>query len=127
MAIKNKIDTTNVEQKKTEWGIVYIYRGDNYMFNLYVYNDDMKTMYLSSVRVNPTARKRGIGNDILVTAENEAKKYGADNILLVVSKSSWVHDWYKRHGFVDFKIDKYKDYIWMQKQINQNEKDHEST
>ena len=118
MAIKNKIDITNVEQKKTEWGIVYLYRGDNYMFNLYVYNDDMKTMYLSSVRVNPTARKKGIGNDILVTAENEAKKYGADNIRLFVSRSSWVHDWYKRYGFVDFMIDKYKDYIWMQKQIN---------
>ena len=118
MTIKNKIDITNVEQKKTEWGIVYLYRGDNYMFNLYVYNDDMKTMYLSSIRVNPTARKKGIGNDILVTAENEAKKYGADNIRLFVSRSSWVHDWYKRYGFVDFMIDKYKDYIWMEKQIS---------
>lgn len=109
---------TNIEQKKTEWGIVYIYRGDNYRFSLYVYNDDMKTMYLSSVRVNPTVRKKGIGNYILDIAENEAKKYGADNILLIVSKSSWVHDWYKRRGFADFMIDKHKDYIWMQKQIN---------
>lgn len=118
MEIKNKIDTTNIEQKKTEWGIVYTYRGVNYGFALYVYNDDLKTMYLSNVRVKPTARKRGIGNDILVTAENEAKKYGADNISLVVSKSSWVHDWYKRYGFADFMIDKHKDYVWMQKQIS---------
>ena len=106
------------KQTKTEWGTVYRYRGDNYRFTLYVYNDDMKTMYLSNVRVSTTARRKGIGNGILVTAENEAKKYGADTIFLIVSKSSWVHDWYKRHGFADFMDNKYKDYVWVQKQIN---------
>lgn len=47
-----------IKKKNTEWGVVYRYRGDNYRFVLYVYNDDVKTMYLSNVRVNPTARKK---------------------------------------------------------------------
>ena len=105
-------------RENTDWGAVYRYSGKNYRFALYIYNDDTKTMYLSNFRVEPKARKHGLGNAILVTIENESKKYGADNIALKVLKSSWVHDWYERKGYVDFADDKEDNsFIWMKKRI----------
>lgn len=107
-----------VTRENTDWGVVYRYSEDNYRFALYAYDDDVKTMYLSNVRVEPAARKRGIGNEILAKAENEAKRHKADTICLKALRTSWVHDWYERHGYADFCYDEDADYIWMKHRLS---------
>lgn len=107
-----------VTTKNTDWGMQYFYSGYNYTFALYVYNDDVKTMYLSNVFVSYFDRKQGIGNKILLMAETETRKHNADTICLKVLKSSWMHDWYKRHGYSDFREDEEdNEYIWMKHHI----------
>ena len=107
-----------VRTTNTDWGMQYFYCGYGYNFALYVYNDDVKTMYLSNVFVFYFERKQGIGNKILLIAETEARKHNADTICLQVLKSSWMHDWYKRHGYFDFREDEEdNEYIWMKHHI----------
>ena len=104
----------NITKETTDWGIVYYYNNDCYRFALYAYNDDKNTMYLSNVKVEQSARGRGLGNKILELADKEAKKYNYTVICLKVLKSSWVHDWYANHGYSDFCYDgEDADYVWM--------------
>lgn len=108
-----------VRTKNTDWGMQYFYSGYDYTFALYVYNDDVKTMYLSNVFVSYFDRKQGIGNKILLMAETETRKHNANTICLKVLKSSWMHDWYKRHGYSDFREDEEdNEYIWMKHHIS---------
>lgn len=97
------------------WGTVYKYNDADFRFALYSYNDDRGTIYLSNIRVEPSKRKNGIGNAILSVAEDEAREKGASTIVLKVMKSSWVHDWYEDHGYVDFCYDEDPDFMWMRK------------
>ena len=104
----------NITKETTDWGIVYHYKNDCCRFALYAYNDDKNTMYLSNVKVEQSARGRGLGNKILEFADKEAKKYNYTVICLKVLKSSWVHDWYANHGYSDFCYDSEDaDYVWM--------------
>ena len=55
----------NITKETTDWGIVYYYKNDYCRFALYAYNDDKTTMYLSNVKVEQSARGRGLGNKYL--------------------------------------------------------------
>ena len=104
----------DITKETTDWGIIYYYKNDCCRFALYAYNDDKNTMYLSNVKVEQSARGRGLGNKILELADKEAKKYNYTVICLKVLKSSWVHDWYANHGYSDFCYDgEDADYVWM--------------
>ena len=50
---------------------------------------------------------------LLEQANKEAKKYNYGVICLKVIKSSWVHDWYAKHGYKDFCYDEDTNYVWM--------------
>lgn len=102
-----------VTKEITDWGIIYYYKNEYCRFALYAYNDDKYTMYLSNVKVEESARGRGIGNKILELADKEAKKYNYGVICLKVIKSSWVHDWYAKHGYKDFCYDEDTNHVWM--------------
>lgn len=97
--------------------VVHYYNGDNYRFALYVYDDDPETVYLANVFVHKRSRGHGIGNNILATAEQEALKMNADILCLKCLKDSWVHDWYKEHGFEDLCLDNNSKFMWMRKNI----------
>ena len=104
----------NITKETTDCGTVYYYKNDYYRFALYAYNDDKNTMYLSNVKVEQSARGRGLGNKILELADKEAKKHNYAVICLKVLESSWVHDWYANHGYTDFCYDgEDADYVWM--------------
>lgn len=104
----------SITKETTDWGIIYYYKNDCYRFALYAYNDDKNTMYLSNVKVEQSARGRGLGNKILELADKEAKKYNYTAICLKVLKSSCVHDWYANHRYSDLCYDgENADYIWM--------------
>lgn len=50
----------NITKETTDWGIIYYYKNDYCRFALYAYNDDKNTMYLSNVKVEQSARSRGL-------------------------------------------------------------------
>ena len=110
--MNNKSFNMTVTKEITDWGIIYYYKNDCCSFALYAYNDDKYSMYLSNVKVEESARGRGIGNKILELADKEARKYHYGVICLKVLKSSWVHDWYAKHGYKDFCYDE-DNYVWM--------------
>ena len=108
-----KESVMKITKETTDWGIIYYYKNEYCRFALYAYNDDKDTIYLSNVRVKESMRGRGIGNKILNFANKKAKKQGRSAICLRVLKSSWMHDWYERHGYRDLCPDKDTKYIWM--------------
>lgn len=81
---RNRLYTgsVNIEKETTDWGIIYYYKTDCCSFALYAYNDDKNNMYLSNVKVEQSARGRGLGNRILELADKEAKKYNYTTICL---------------------------------------------
>lgn len=101
----------------TDWGTIYYFNYQDYNFALYIYDDDKQTAYLSNVKVEESSRGKGLGNVILTSAEQESIKLKVNLLCLKVLRSSWVHEWYKRHGFKDFFEDEDPKYIWMKKPI----------
>ena len=97
--------------------IVHYYNGDDYRFALYVYNDEPETVYLANVFVYKKSRGHSIGNNILTIAEQEVVKMNADILCLKCLKDSWVHNWYKEHGFEDLCLDNSTKFMWMKKDI----------
>ena len=106
----------NIREEKTEWGICYYYSTEAYRFALYYYDDDPQSAYLANVDVYP--KYKGKGNTILLEAEQYAKKHGAIIIYLRYLKTSWVGEWYKRHGYKYHGVDTEDDrYIWLKRII----------
>lgn len=56
--------------------------------------------HLTDVIVHPSRQKEGIGNELLEAAESEARRMGADKIILWTIPGSWLIAWYGRHGFL---------------------------
>jgi GNAT superfamily N-acetyltransferase len=107
-----------IREVKTSWGIRYYYDEEHYRFALYYYDDDPKTAYLANVEADPKYRGNGLGNTILSEAKKYAKKHGANMMFLKCLKTSWVHDWYKRHGYKHHSVDKDDDrYVWLKQRI----------
>lgn len=92
----------------------------SYHFSLYRYKDDLDTAYLSNVFVEEKKRNKGLGNNILFQAENFAKNnFKAKVIVLKVIEKSWMHDWYQRHGYIDFeRCQGDKSMMWMKKELS---------
>lgn len=106
----------NATETKTNFGKVWTYSLDHSHFCIYKYNDDPRTIYLSNVEVDPAWRGRGYGNEILRYVDCIAWQHDADRTRLWVETDSFVHDWYKRHGFSDMTVEKWRPgYTWMEK------------
>lgn len=107
-----------IREVKTSWGVRYYYDEKEYRFALYYYDDEPEAAYLANVDVYPKYRGKGLGNVILAEAEKYAKQHGADTIYLRYLKTSWVGDWYKKHGYKYYNVDTEDDnYIWLYRHI----------
>jgi len=125
-----KINTFNFcrERDKTDWGVIYTYTNNCSGFVLYTYNDDSSAVYLSSIYVSPPKRNKGLGNNILNIAEEEAKRMKFNTICLKVLKDSWKSKWYSDWGYKDICIDEEDErYIWKAKDINKNKENDKRT
>lgn len=71
----------------------------------YWFDDDEKTIYFDWLSVIEKERKRGFGTELLESHIKAAKTYNLES-LLWVKKETWMHDWYKRKGYID-----YQDYL----------------
>jgi len=85
--------------------------------SIYWYIDDISTVYLSNLIVNSNYRNKGIGEQLQIIREQIGKYLNANNSCLWVKKESWMHQWYKRRGYLDFKDYKQKEFVWMIKSI----------
>lgn len=99
---------------KTEWGIIYYYYGENFRFALYLYDDDKDTIYLANLDVYKNSQHQGIGNKVLNFAIEESIRFKVKSILLKCLKTSWVYEWYLRHGFKYHSLDKDSRYVWLE-------------
>jgi Acetyltransferase (GNAT) family. len=108
----------NICVKETAWGICLYYNTEAYMFALYYCDDDPQSAYLVNIEVYPKYRGKGYGNTILLEAERYAKKHCVNIIYLRYLKTSWVGEWYKRHGYKYHGVDTEDDrYIWLKREI----------
>ena len=108
----------NVKKEKTDFG--YVWRmtdsESRYRFAMYIYKDDIETMYLSNVYVEPKYRGKGFGKVILELASNFALKQNASTLFLMTKQDSIAHDLYKKFGYSDFgPVENRKGYVWMKK------------
>lgn len=84
---------------------------------IYWYNDDPNICYFSNLKVNDNEKGKGYGNRLLLTLEKIGIKSGSNTAMLWVKTESWMHNWYKRHGFKDYQIHDDPEYIWMYKDL----------
>lgn len=108
----------NISEKETACGICLYYNTEAYTFALYYNDDDLQSAYLVNVEVYPKYRGKGYGNTILLEVERYAKKHCVNTIYLRYLKTSWVGEWYKRHGYKYHGVDTEDDrYIWLKREI----------
>jgi N-acetylglutamate synthase-like GNAT family acetyltransferase len=111
----------NSTEETTDYGKIWKYEAQDksFHFAIYKYSDDDDTYYLANVFVDESRREEGFGNVILSTAEDMAEKANAKIMCLKAKTDSFVHNWYKRHGYTDIGIDETEpSYTWMKKNLN---------
>jgi ribosomal protein S18 acetylase RimI-like enzyme len=63
---------------------------------------DEDQLYLGMLTVSPDLQAKGIGKQLLLTAEDEARKRDCEAIYMtVISVRKELIEWYQRHGYVD--------------------------
>jgi GNAT superfamily N-acetyltransferase len=104
-----------------DWGdsILIMEKHGKAFSRIYWYNDDDSTVYLSSLSVSPNARRKGLGTKMQEIREEIGKNRGATISCLSVKKDTWMHDWYLRRGYEDWKdCEDDESRIWMRKNLN---------
>lgn len=110
----------NYHFSPNEWGytVLIMQKHGNAFGRLYWFNKDDKSAYLDWLSVDEDYRKMGIGTKLQEIREHIAKCLNIKTVCLWVYKDTWMHNWYKRRGYVDY-ID-YEDEenaIWMKKEL----------
>lgn len=85
---------------------------------MYWYNDECTIFYLDWLNVDENRRQQGLGTSLQEVREELAKKLGGKTTFLWVHKNTWMHEWYKRRGYVDYQdYSEEGDAIWMVKTL----------
>lgn len=98
-----------------DWGISILYMEEcgKAFARTYWYFDAERTIYFDWLNVIETARGNGIATELLNIHLNFADELKAESFLSV-KKETWMHDWYKRKGYKDFKDNETEsNTIWM--------------
>lgn len=118
----NPTGTIGINQRNDIYGCDIEYREDGVLLGslcLYYYKDDISTCYLSNLMVNEYKRHRFIAKTLMSTVFEYCLAHEYTLISLRVKKTDWVHEWYKRLGFLDYMDDKEDGLIWMVKSIGE--------
>jgi GNAT superfamily N-acetyltransferase len=102
------------------WGIEFLIMEKNGkgFGRLYMYNDELDTIYLDMLSVSEEQRKQKIGTDLQKIREDIGRELGANESHLWVVKDSWMFEWYKRRGYVHFDdFDGEENAVWMKKKL----------
>lgn len=90
---------------------------NNYQGCVYQYMDDKSSVYLSNLKVDLEYQRKGLGIRLLRILEILGRSLGATYSYLWVEKQSWMHKWYKRQGYTNFKQHNDINFIWMKKKL----------
>lgn len=99
------------------WGDIISITNDNASACLYWYHDDPTTIYLANLNVDSEVRNKGVGTKLQEICEEIGMLLGAKYACLWVEKNAWMHEWYKRRGYTDYKDHEKENYIWMNKTL----------
>jgi N-acetylglutamate synthase-like GNAT family acetyltransferase len=102
------------------WGksILIMEENGNAFARVYWYFDDNLSVCLDWLSVSENSRRNGIGTKLQEIREKLGTELGATTSYLWVEKGTWMHEWYKRRGYEDYKDnEKEKNAIWMQKSL----------
>lgn len=102
------------------WGWeVYVMEKKGKAFGrVYGYNDDKTTAYLAGLSVEESSRKQGLGTETQKVREAIAGRGGIKTLCLWVEKGTWMHEWYKRRGYQDWKDhEEQENNVWMRKEL----------
>jgi ribosomal protein S18 acetylase RimI-like enzyme len=118
--IKRILMRTIRHNKQEDWGTSVFIMGEFGLAfgNIYWYNDDHVTAYISSLSIEPQVRGRGIGNQLLRSLEIIAAMSGYTKVCLWVDKGTWMHGWYLRHGYAFLKDHELRNnQVWLIKNL----------
>ena len=76
--------------------------------------------YIYGLNVHETARKQGLGNDILKEAENYLIKTSNVQFFVISAKRGWLTNWYCRNGYNVYKYNAEDKVNMLSKIINRN-------
>ena len=101
------------------WEIYIMEKTGKAFGRVYGYKDDKSTAYLAGLSVEDSSRKQGIGTELQVLREAIAVGTGAKTVCLWVEKGTWMHEWYKRRGYKDWKDhEEQENNVWMEKHLS---------
>ena len=114
-----------LHQKKETWGdsiLIMESKGKGFA-RVYQYDDDKSACYCDMLSVSESFRNKGLGTELINYQMRIVKEhFKVNRAALTVLKGSWMQEWYKRLGFVDFPlIPEFNGYVWMYKELD-NEK-----
>lgn len=110
----------DVQEYNEDFGTVWKIQAidHSFRFAIYMYDDDKDTMYLSNIFVKRSERNQGIGDSILLSADELAKRMYTKQVVLTVKEDSFMHEWYKRRKYKDLEKNQERPgYIWMIKEL----------
>jgi N-acetylglutamate synthase-like GNAT family acetyltransferase len=96
--------------------IVIIEKSGAAMARVSWYSNNSDTAFLDFLSVSNDSRNKGFGTSMQAVQENISKAIGAKYCRFLAEKDKWMHDWYKRRGYVDCG-DYNEKFIWMQKEL----------
>lgn len=101
------------------WGeaILIMEKHGNAFGRVYWYRDDNSTVYLDSLSVDAKVQQQGIGTELQKMREQMGIVLGAKTSCLWVKQDSWMHKWYQRRGYEDWKNYKKENAVWMRKSL----------
>lgn len=82
---------------------IYIIKPEIGIVTLTIYSPDFKTSYISSLYVKEEFRNLGIGNKLIKFCIDISKALKCDIVTLDVEVDTFMHKWYNRCGFIDYK------------------------
>lgn len=103
-----------------DWGssILIMEKHGRAFARMYWYNDDNESVMMDWLDVYEEYRRNGLGTTLQEIREDIARKIGAKKTYLWVHKDTWMHEWYKRRGYVDYAIyENENNAIWMEKTL----------
>lgn len=99
----------------SDWGgsVLVMENNGKAFARTYWFNDDTGTIYFDWLSVDESERGNGIATELLNAHIKIAKQFEVETMLWV-KKDTWMHDWYNRKGYQDYKdYEKESNAIWM--------------
>lgn len=99
----------------SDWGgsVLAMEKSGKAFARTYWFNDDTGTIYFDWLSVDEIERGNGIATELLNAHIQIAKQFKVETMLWV-KRDTWMHEWYNRKGYQDYKdYEKESSAIWM--------------